>query len=111
MIKYDRKSFSATRYFREWRAKVAGERRKDLADVSPINFVAQVKVPVFIGHGEKDVRVPPRQGHTMVDALTKEKADVTSVFYKDSGHDFDSRADFNDWLQRLDAFLAKHNPA
>jgi dipeptidyl aminopeptidase/acylaminoacyl peptidase len=47
----------------------------------------------------------------MVDALTKANADVTSVFYKDSSHDFDSGADFNDWLTRLDAFLARHNPA
>jgi dipeptidyl aminopeptidase/acylaminoacyl peptidase len=109
LMKYDRKSFSAIRYFREWRAKVAGD-AKDLSAVSPIKYADKIKIPVFISHGENDARVPVKQSHLMVDALTKSKADVTSVFYKNSSHDFDSGADFYDWLQRLDAFLAKHNP-
>lgn len=110
LMKYDRKSFSAVRYFREWRAKVARD-AKDLSAVSPIKYADKIKIPVFISHGENDARVPVKQSHLMVDALTKSKADVTSVFYKSSSHDFDSGADFYDWLQRLDAFLAKHNPA
>ena len=111
LMKYDRKSFSATRYFKEWRSMVGGQGKKDLANVSPINFVEKVSVPVFIAHGENDARVPVKQSHSMVDALTKSKKDVTSVFYKNSSHDFDSGADYYDWLQRLDTFLAKHNPA
>ena len=111
LMKYDRKSFSATRYFREWRAKIAGGGKNDLANVSPIRFANKYKVPVFIAHGESDARVPAKQSKSMVDALTKEKADVTSVFYKNSGHDFDSAADFYDFLTRLEAFLTKHNPA
>ncbi|HEX7929883.1 MAG TPA: alpha/beta fold hydrolase [Sphingomicrobium sp.] len=109
-MKYDRKSFSAVRYFREWRAQIAGN-AKNLGAVSPIRYADKVKIPVFIGHGENDARVPIKQSRSMADELTKSKADVTSVFYKNSSHDFDSGADFYDWLQRLDAFLGKHNPA
>lgn len=111
LMKYDRKSFSATRYFREWRSKVAGGGKSDLAGVSPIKFANKLKVPLLVAHGDQDSRVPVKQSKSMVEVLTKEKADVTSVFYKDSGHDFDSAADFYDFLTRLEAFLAKHNPA
>jgi len=111
LLRYDRQFFSATRYFREWRAKIAGTDDANLGAVSPIHFVDRVKVPLFIAHGEEDETVPPAQSHAMVDALTKAGADVTSAFYKDSGHGFDSSADLEDWLKRLEAFLAKHNPA
>jgi len=35
-LRENRKSFSATRYFREWRTRVAGEGKFDLASVSPL---------------------------------------------------------------------------
>ena len=111
LVRYDKQFFSATRYYREWRTKVAGVGNIDLSAVSPISFAAQLKVPLLVGHGEKDERVPAKQSHTMVEALTKAGAPVTSVFYKDSGHGFDRAADFEDWLKRLEQFLGKFNPA
>ena len=109
MMRYDRKQFSATRYFREWRKRYSSD--SDLAAVSPLNFVDRLKTPVLIGQGEQDSNVPPKQAHKMVDALTKGGANVTSVFYKDSDHDFGSSGDLADWLAHLEAFLAKYNPA
>lgn len=111
MLKYDRKLFSAVRYFREWRTMVAGEGKVDLDDVSPVRFADRLKVPVLIGHGEEDDNVPASQSRELVEALTKARADVTSVFYPDSGHDFGSSTDFEDWLKRLERFLARNNPA
>jgi dipeptidyl aminopeptidase/acylaminoacyl peptidase len=111
MLRYDRKTFTATRYFKQWRSKVSGEGKADLAAVSPINFTDRLKIPIFIAHGEQDDNVQPKQSHAMVAALTKSGANVTSMFYKDSSHDFGSSADMEDWLKRLEAFLAKYNPA
>ena len=111
LLQHDKQLFSATRYYREWRTQVAGVGKVDLKTVSPIAFAAQLKAPLLIGHGEQDARVPPKQSHAMVAALTKAGAPVTSVFYKDSGHGFDNAADLEDWLKRLEQFLAKYNPA
>jgi dipeptidyl aminopeptidase/acylaminoacyl peptidase len=111
MLSYDKKTFSAPRYFREWRSHVGGETNVDLAAVSPINFVGRIRTPLLIGHGEQDTNVPSSQSHKLVDALTKAGANVTSVFYKEGGHGFDSSADLQDWLARLEAFLTKYNPA
>lgn len=111
MLRYDRKLFSATRYFREWREKVAGDGDTDLGEVSPAEFAGRLKIPVFIAHGEADDNVPVSQSRDLIAALTKANAGVTSVFYPDSGHDFGSSEDFEDWLQRLDQFLAKNNPS
>ena len=111
-LKYDRKDFAATRYFRDWQKKVAGEGKVDLATVSPITYAAGLKVPLLIAHGEKDQTVPPKQSYAMVTALQKAQIpNVTTAFYADSGHDFGSSATLNDFLSKLDAFLAKYNPA
>lgn len=109
-LRDNRRSFAATRYFKQWRAKVAGSQR-DLSEVSPLAHAARLKVPVLIGHGEDDERVSVKQGRAMVEALTAAKGNVTSVFYPDMGHDFDSEANLKDFMERLEAFLAKHNPA
>jgi Dipeptidyl aminopeptidases/acylaminoacyl-peptidases len=111
LLRYDRQTFSATRYYREWRTRVVGVDNVDLKSVSPLNFAAKLKVPLLIGHGEKDERVPVKQSHQMVDALTRAGAPVTSIFYKDAGHGFDKAGDLEDWLNRLESFLAKYNPA
>jgi len=110
-LRQNRKSFSATRYFREWRTKVAGEGKVDLKTVSPIAFADKLKVPVLIAHGEEDSVVAASQSHAMVKALTKAKANVTSVFYKNGWHGWGNAADMEDFLRRLDAFLAQYNPS
>ena len=111
MLRYDRKLFSATRYHREWRTRVAGEGQADLGAVSPIHFADRIRIPVLLGHGEKDTNVPVKQSREMAEALVKAKADVTPVFYKESGHSFGSAADLESWLNELDRFLARHNPS
>jgi dipeptidyl aminopeptidase/acylaminoacyl peptidase len=109
MLRYDRKQFSAGRYFREYRKKFSSD--ADLNAVSPINFADRLKVPLLIGHGEQDDNVPAKQSHKMVESLQKAGANVTPVSYKESQHDFGSSKDLEDWLARLEAFLGKYNPA
>src|SRR4051794_14594052 len=109
MMHYDRKGFSAPRYYREWRKQYSTD--EDLNTVSPINFADHLKLPLLIGQGEEDETVPPKQSHKMVDALTKAGANVTPVFYKASKHDFGSSKDLEDWMARIESFLAKYNPS
>lgn len=109
MMHYDRKQFSAARYFSDFRKRFPTD--DELKAVSPINFADKLKIPLLIGQGEGDQTVPSKQTHRMVDALTKAGANVTSVFYKDSRHDFGSSKDLQDWLTRVGAFLVKYNPA
>jgi dipeptidyl aminopeptidase/acylaminoacyl peptidase len=109
MMRYDRKQFTATRYFREYRKKFPSE--DELRAVSPINYAGGLKLPLLIGHGEQDSNVPAKQSHKMVEALQKAGANVTPVFYKDSEHSFSSSQDLEDWMKRLETFLAKYNPA
>ena len=109
MMRYDRQLFSASRYFREWRKRF--QTGEELDQVSPVKFASQLKVPVFIAHGEEDDTVPAKQSHKMVEALTAAGAPVTSAFYKDSKHNFGGSKDIESFLTKLEAFLDKHNPS
>ena len=110
MLRADRRSFNAPRYFRDWQSHVRGEDKKvDLDTVSPLAQAARLNVPVLIAHGEKDDNVLPKQAHQMVKALAA-KPNVEALFYKDEGHGLTKKEDMADFLTHLDAFLAKHNP-
>lgn len=111
MLKYDRRAFSAPRYYREWERRVQGETKRDLTAVSPLAQAARLKRPVFIAHGENDANVPAKQGHEMVTALKKAGVPVTSVFYPGEGHGLDKAENKVDFFKRIEAFLNEHNPA
>jgi dipeptidyl aminopeptidase/acylaminoacyl peptidase len=111
MLRYDRRSFSAPRYYKAWQSRVKGENQIDLDTVSPLAQAARLTIPVLIAHGEKDDIVPPKQAHQMVKALEGQRARVESVFYPLEGHGIRKPENLADFLARLDAFLAKNNPA
>jgi dipeptidyl aminopeptidase/acylaminoacyl peptidase len=111
ILRYDRRSFSAPRYFKRWQTKIAGEDKIDLDTVSPLAQAARLTIPVLIAQGEKDTTVPPRQAHQMVAALTRAHANLESVFYKEEAHGFSKPENMADFLRRMDAFLHKHNPS
>ncbi|MDG2535558.1 S9 family peptidase [Sphingomonas sp. HITSZ_GF] len=114
MLKTDKRTFSAPRYFKQWESKVQGEKDTDLKALSPLAQAVRMTRPVLIGHGEKDSNVPAKQAHDMVAALAARKGsqpEVVSVFYKDEGHGLTDAKDLTDFFERLDAFLVRHNPA
>jgi dipeptidyl aminopeptidase/acylaminoacyl peptidase len=55
--------------------------------------------------------VPYRQSKLYADALAKAGKDFEFVTLKGEGHGFSSNANLKLWLDKLDAFLAKNNPA
>jgi dipeptidyl aminopeptidase/acylaminoacyl peptidase len=111
MLKYDVKYLVAGRYGREWKKRIAGAEKQDLAAVSPLQQASRLEVPVLIAHGELDANVPVKHSKDLVAALRKHGKQVESVFYPKSGHGFDTVEDSRDYMSRVEAFLAKHNPA
>ena len=111
MLRYDVRSYVPQRYVRQRRLEIQGEERTDLEAVSPLRQAARLTVPVLIAHGEQDVRVPVAQSRDLVRALTRRHAEVESVFYPKSAHGFTTPEESADFLRRVEAFLARHNPA
>jgi dipeptidyl aminopeptidase/acylaminoacyl peptidase len=110
-LKYDRKSFVAARYYRNWRDRVQGSDGIDLDSISPAKRAADLKVPILIAHGDADTNVPPIQSKMLADALTKLGRPPEYYVYKGEGHGFTKPEDQIDFLKKVEAFLAKYNPA
>jgi dipeptidyl aminopeptidase/acylaminoacyl peptidase len=96
---------------REWEDTVKGDKSFNLLQVSPISRVADLKVPVMLVHGDKDKRVLPRQSTQYDRALTAAGKPNETYIVPGAGHGFDKPSDQKAYLDRLEAFLAKHNPA
>jgi dipeptidyl aminopeptidase/acylaminoacyl peptidase len=111
MLRYDARFIVARRYMRDRRRQVQGEERIDLDAVSPLAQAARLNVPVLIAHGEEDRRVPVAQSRSLTRALERQGADFEAVFYPEAGHGFSRPEDSLDFLRRVEAFLARHNPA
>lgn len=111
MLKYDRRYLTKKASAR-WQARITGEEERDLGTVSPTQQAARLIRPLLIGHGEDDSNVPISQSRKLVAELRKAGIrDYEYVAYKDEGHGLSDPANQKDWFNRLDAFLAKHNPA
>ena len=54
MYRYDRRSFSATRYHTAWREKVQGDKTSTSKTVSPLYAVDRISIPLLIAHGTED---------------------------------------------------------
>lgn len=109
-LKYDRRSLES-RYHRQWQDQVRGEKEFDLDTVSPVRTVASLQRPILLTHGDEDSNVPFSQYKSMVTALKKAGKTADLHVYEGEGHGFDNPDNEKDWLTRLEAFLAKHNPA
>jgi acetyl esterase/lipase len=111
MRRYSTRGFVPQRYVRAIREMLQGEERIDLDTISPLRHADRLTVPVLIGHGENDITVPVEQSRRLVAALTRRRANFESVFYPKAGHGFTTAEERADWLRRVEAFLARHNPS
>lgn len=111
LLRHDARAVVPRRYMREWRRRVEGEEATDLDSMSPLRQAARIGIPVLIAHGERDRRVPLSQSRDLVRALSGRGAAVESVFYPQAEHGFTRPEDQADFLRRVEAFLARHNPS
>lgn len=111
MLKYDRR-FLSKKGRASWEARVTGDAALDLTSVSPMAQAARLTRPVLIAHGEDDSNVPISQSKKYVEALKKAgHAHYEYKAYDDEGHGLVNPLNQKDWFDRLDAFLARYNPA
>jgi dipeptidyl aminopeptidase/acylaminoacyl peptidase len=87
------------------------KRTVDMKSVSPLNFPEQFSTPILIMHGAKDKRVPVSQSRKLASKLTSAGKDVRYVEQPKADHFFSREEDRLQFLQEMESFLAKHNPA
>ena len=88
MVKYDRRAFSATRYYTAWRERVQGDKTFDLNTVSPLYAVDRINIPLLIAHGTDDENVPLAQSRKLHEALLKANKPHSYIVYDGEGHGF-----------------------
>ena len=108
ILEYDR-NFMMPRSRIAWRGMLEGEERFDLQQVSPLQQVEKLKVPVLVVHGARDVRVPLDQYEPYVEALKSAGKTYESHLYPNEGHGVHDPRNREDWLEKLGAFLEKCN--
>ena len=78
-----------------------------LEERSPSFNADKVKVPVFLIHGEKDVRVPIENAYVMEEALKKANKEVLT-YYKPDGHGFHVIDYRSESFEKIFDFLEEH---
>lgn len=111
MLKYSQGMFSARRYYTAWRKTVAGDKHFDPRSISPLQAVDKISIPLLIAHGDHDEIVPVSQSQQLHDALTKAGKPHEYVVYPGEGHGFEQPEDATNFLERVEVFLDKNNPA
>lgn len=79
------------RFMEKW----VGHPERDYEELmyrSPINYVDQIKAPLFIIQGAKDPRVVKAESDQIVDKLRAQGVEVKYDVYEDEGHGFTKRA-------------------
>jgi dipeptidyl aminopeptidase/acylaminoacyl peptidase len=89
---------------------LVGDPVKDIEKLrlnSPVNRVADIKVPVLLAQGRLDRRVTPEHADSFVRAARAAGVSVERVDYEE-GHGFSRAESEADFWERLDRFLARH---
>lgn len=92
---------------RRYLSRVIGDNKAELEANSPAFNVNRIQVPLFIVHGENDVRVPMAQYNALTRALKAAKKPYQSMV-RDEGHGFQKEQNRFDLYRELELFFAKH---
>jgi dipeptidyl aminopeptidase/acylaminoacyl peptidase len=79
-----------------------------LAKGSPLFAADKIKIPTLIAHGGNDAHVLAAESEQIVAAIEKNGGSVIYVLYPDEGHAFVRPANIQDFLARVEKFLAEH---
>jgi dipeptidyl aminopeptidase/acylaminoacyl peptidase len=79
-------------------------------DRSPINFVEQIKAPLYLLAGGNDPRCPKEEAQQVVDAVRKRGGVAEYKVYENEGHGFARVENQIDAYKRVADFLQAHVP-
>jgi dipeptidyl aminopeptidase/acylaminoacyl peptidase len=85
-----------------------GEEEGFLRAQSPLFRAAQIRVPLLIGQGANDPRVPQRESDQIVDVMRANRIPVTYVVFDDEGHGFADAINSRRFTAVAEAFFAEH---
>ena len=77
---------------------------------SPINFIDNVKAPLFLLAGGHDPRCPKEETQQVVDSIQKRGGTVEFKIYENEGHGFARLENLIDAYGRVASFLKAHVP-
>ena len=97
-------------YGREYTSDLK-EKAPDFASVSPLRFPEQFTTPILIMHGKNDLRVPVEQSRNLATKLKAAGKEHRYVEQPLGDHHFSRQEDRLQFLQEMESFLAKYNPA
>ncbi|ALN41358.1 peptidase S9 [Rickettsia rhipicephali] len=83
------------------------EEKEFLRQRSPINFVDNIKKPLFIAQGVHDVRVVQAESEQIVNSMQAKHIPVLYALYKDEGHGFAKPGNRISYYALAEQFLAK----
>lgn len=83
------------------------EEKEFLRQRSPINFVDNIKKPLFIAQGAHDVRVVQAESEQIVNSMKAKHIPVVYALYKDEGHGFAKPGNRISYYALAEQFLAK----
>ena len=92
-----------------WLLRKLGDPKKNQArfdEISPLRHVANVKIPMFVGHGKADVVANVNQSTRLVAALKKQGVPVTTRYEGGEGHGLAYLKNRVEMYEAIEEFLA-----
>ncbi|MFT3780962.1 MAG: alpha/beta fold hydrolase [Nibricoccus sp.] len=109
MQKDDRWAYGKEYGYAFWKALLADQNYAENAKyIEPILRVPEIKQPVFIIHGERDLVVHPTEAKLMLDALKKQGTPVEAKSFPDSSHSYWPFSDRVEMLNEIASFLERN---
>ncbi|HBB44439.1 MAG: Peptidase S9 prolyl oligopeptidase active site domain protein [Parcubacteria group bacterium GW2011_GWA1_44_13] len=81
--------------------------REFLESISPLNFIENIKAPLFIIHGANDPRVPLSEAEQMYSKLKDLGREVELLVYQDEGHGLNKSKNRMDAYPKVAEFLGR----
>ena len=100
-----------SRYRKQLKEAIRGEKGFDLDTVSPAETIARLRRPLLVGQGARDQVVPRSQYDLLLKRAKKANVTLETKLYANDNHDLWRRKNQQDWYQRVEKFLDTHNPA